>query len=497
MRSALSSSIRSSVARSFARFARARDGNVAITFGLAVLPIVLAVGAAVDYSRANSVQTSLQTALDATALMLSRNAASLSSTDLQSKADSYFKAMFTRSDVNNVNVSASYSTSNGSNVVVNASVQMPNTFMSIAGPSFASTTISGSSTTTWGSTRLRVALVLDNTDSMGQYGKMTALKSATKNLLTTLQSAASTPDDVYVSIIPFVKDVNLGTSYTSNWIYWGTSAQDTSLTDNTSWDATNGSCSRGSSFTTRSNCVAYPVCSNSWYTNRGNCQSSGSTWYTSAGTWTPAAHSTWNGCVVDRGYPASPSTLSGKSGPDTTNNYDTNAASPDVTKPQSLYAAEQYSSCPQASLPLSNNWTAMNTLVTNMVSAGNTNQAIGLQAAWMSLVGGGPFTVPAKDPNYTYQQIIILLTDGLNTQNRWYTDQTSIDTRQQMTCNNIKAANITLYTIQVNTDGDPTSTLLQNCASSSDKFFLSTSASGIATAFNQIGTALTQLRVAK
>ena len=46
-----------------------------------------------------------------------------------------------------------------------------------------------------------------------------------------------------------------------------------------------------------------------------------------------------------------------------------------------------------------------------------------LQLGWMSLVGGGPFpTPPAKDPNYKYQQVIILLTDGLNTQDRWYTE---------------------------------------------------------------------------
>ena len=66
-----------------------------------------------------------------------------------------------------------------------------------------------------------------------------------------------------------------------------------------------------------------------------------------------------------------------------------------------------------------------------------------------------------------------------------------------MTCDNIKAAGITLYTIQVNTGGDPTSTLLQNCASDSSKFFLLTSASAIVTTFNQIGTALSNLRVAK
>ena len=68
-------------------------------------------------------------------------------------------------------------------------------------------------------------------------------------------------------------------------------------------------------------------------------------------------------------------------------------------------------------------------------------------------------TPPSMDSNYTYQKVIILLTDGLNTENRWYTDQTSIDARQQLTCTAVKAAGITVYTVQVNTGGDPTSTL--------------------------------------
>ena len=77
---------------------------------------------------------------------------------------------------------------------------------------------------------------------------------------------------------------------------------------------------------------------------------------------------------------------------------------------------------------LNYNWTAMNSLVNNMSPNGNTNQAIGLQLGWLSLVGGGPFTGRPMDPNYTYTQVIILLTDGLNTQDRWYSDgQSSID----------------------------------------------------------------------
>jgi hypothetical protein len=112
-----------------------------------------------------------------------------------------------------------------------------------------------------------------------------------------------------------------------------------------------------------------------------------------------------------------------------------------------------------------------------------------------------PFTIPAMDSNYKYQQVIILLTDGLNTQDRWYTTQSSIDTRQQKTCDNFKAASTdtiknVIYAVQVNTGGDPTSTLLQNCASDSSKFFLLTSSQEIVTTFNQIGNALSNLRLA-
>lgn len=114
---------------------------------------------------------------------------------------------------------------------------------------------------------------------------------------------------------------------------------------------------------------------------------------------------------------------------------------------------------------------------------------------WQSLTAA-PFAIPAMDSHYQYIQAIILLSDGLNTEDRWYTSASSIDARQQTTCDNIKAAGITIYAVQVNTGGDPTSTLLQSCASDPGKFFLLTSATQIVTTFNQIGTALSNLRLA-
>jgi hypothetical protein len=294
---------------------------------------------------------------------------------------------------------------------------------------------------------------------MADAGKIGALKTATKNLLTQLQTAATQNGDVYVSIIPFSKDVNVDpVNYNANWIDW------------TDWNASNGQFCK----------------------KNGNCSSS----QNGNAVWTPNDHNTWNGCVVDRGNSSSPNSA----------NYDENVSAPVVGTTASMFAAEQYGSCSQPAMPLSYNWSTMATLVDNLSPNGNTNQGIGLAHGWMSLVGGGPYpTPPAKDPNYTYQTIIILLTDGLNTQNRWYADQASIDARQKTTCDNIYAAGITLYTIQVNTGGDPTSTLLQNCAGDptkskypdTSKFYLLTSANDMVATFSQIGTQLSKLRVAR
>ena len=75
-------------------------------------------------------------------------------------------------------------------------------------------------------TKLRVALVLDNTGSMNQTdgtgtSKISALKTATHQLLTQLQNAAINPGDVQVSLIPFSLDVNTGTGNVgATWIDW-------------------------------------------------------------------------------------------------------------------------------------------------------------------------------------------------------------------------------------------------------------------------------------
>jgi Flp pilus assembly protein TadG len=430
------------------------EGNVAIIFAFSLFPIIGLTGAAIDYSRAGAIKADMQSALDATALMVSKTAATSTSSQLQAAAVAYFQSLFTSPVATTPVITVAYTTAGGSSVTVSGATSYKTNFVEILGVKTLG--ISSSSTVNWGSSRLRVALALDNTGSMADNGKITALKTATLSLLTQLKSAAINNGDVYVSIVPFEKDVNLGAAnYSSVWIDWA------------DWNAANGSCSKDTSWKT--------------YNPKSACASAG-------GSWTADNHNTWNGCVTDRGNTNAPNSA----------NYDTNVVAPTTSITATLLPAEQDPYCPQPVMALSYNWTGMTTLVNNMSPNGNTNQAIGLALGWMSLTGGGAFgTAPAMDPNYTYSQVIILLTDGLNTQDRWYTSQTSIDAREQLTCNNAKAAGITIYAIQVNTSGDPTSALLQTCASDAKKFFLLTSASQIVTTFNQIGTNLSNLRIAK
>lgn len=431
-------------------FAKADRGSVMITFALALVPMVALIGASVDYSRASAIRTAMQAAVDSTALAISSAAATQTDTQLQNSAQTFFNALFTRTDISNIAVTTVYTTTGGSQLQITSTGQMPTSFMGIMG--FKTIKITASSTSTWGNTRLRVALVLDNTGSMSSAGKLTALKTATKNLLAQLKTAAVKDGDVYVSIIPFSKDISVDpvTNYTQSWIDW------------TDWNVDNGSCSKNNQ-NTKSGCL-----------NKN-------------GTWTPNDHSTWNGCITDRGNSNAPSS----------DNYDTNVAPTVNGVAASQFPAEQFASCTQPVMGLNYNWTTMNTLVDGMVAVGNTNQGIGLAWGWLSLDGGGPFTVPAMDKNYTYSKVIILLTDGLNTENRWYTSQNSIDNREKTTCANIKAAGITLYTVQVNTGNDPTSTLLKNCASGTENFHILTSANDIITTFAQIGETLSKLRIAR
>jgi len=93
------------------RFIDCRKGSVAPMLALAALPLFGFVGAAVDFSRAASVRTSMQTALDATVLMLAKDTQTQSDEQFSASFTSYFNSNFSHPDISNLNVTASKSSS--------------------------------------------------------------------------------------------------------------------------------------------------------------------------------------------------------------------------------------------------------------------------------------------------------------------------------------------------------------------------------------------------
>jgi len=554
------------------RAASDKRGNVAVIFAFVLIPLLGLVGAAVDYTRANAARTALQTALDSTALMISKDIASIPQSQIQSRAQQYFNALYTNTSapIPSIQVTYTPNSGSGSTVVVTGNGSMQTDFLKVLGSSLNQLQIGASSTTTWGQTKLRVALVLDNTGSMSASGKIGALRTAATNLVNTLSATATSPGDVMFSLVPFMKDVNMGSSnYSASWIDWTDwqnpptqqSAWSYSLPTNWSFVGPGTPCPFGSSPYNFGCLSASPNSSSSassiptngkicpgpdsklhkfyngcWDSVQNgtstctgkncscstgtvcSCTGSGSsktcTTNTYSHTWTSNAKSTWTGCFSDR-----------------TQDYDTTSTTPSSGNVATLFPADQLyensepycatnNSPPlQPIMPMTSDFATMKTNIAAMQPTGGTNQSVGLAWGWMSLLQTAPLNAPAEDSNYVYNRIIILLSDGLNTENRWpsYGDGNTqsfacgsstygcIDLRQKALCDNIKSvkdpktgkAMYTIYTIQVNTGGDPTSTILQYCASDSSKFAMLTTSSQIISTFNNIGAQLSALRISQ
>ncbi|WP_146686379.1 TadE/TadG family type IV pilus assembly protein [Bradyrhizobium canariense] len=658
----LGSSILRHVREAARRFVGANEGNIAVIFTIAAIPIISFVGAAIDYSRANSARTSMQAALDSTALMLSKDLSSnvITTDQIGAKAQTYFAALYTNPDAKSVSVVATYTANNGNlgnTVTISGSGSVNTDFMKIAG--YPTIPFSTSTTSAWGNVKMRVALALDNTGSMKDNGKITALRNAvagTGGLIDQLSGLAKTDGDVYISVVPFAKVVNVGASNAgATWIdqtdwlnpptaqpnnnvggtryeamlpaYWhalGPGTKCPFTTSNSGFTCTSGPTSTSNAstipssgtysgyicpsvdanshtlyngcwdseptnqtetFCSGSSSCSCPTTSSGAAVNGCTCSGSGSskscTGYTYVHNWTqpgpndstdnsnqprvnayvgflnhrwtasnwgtPVSKkdannvsipwqtldasldsnvtqnavqnnyigastnpiSTWTGCVTDR-----------------TQSFDTRGDAPTQNITATLFPANQYyenstaycnpnsSTSLEPIMPLTYTWSSLKAAVNAMQPTGGTNQAIGLAWAWQTLLTTGPVPAPAEDSNTTYNRVIIILSDGLNTEDRWPAygngssqTGTDIDNRQALLCQNLKSQidpttngpMYTIYAIQVDTStpADPTSTVLQNCASSPDKFFMLTSSGQIATTFTTIGTALSELRVAR
>jgi len=536
-------------------FLKARRGNVAMMFAITLVPLMIGAGAGLDYARAMLVRQQMSEALDSAALAVG-STTGLDQAAAQALAQKYFDANYTvdKTEYGAPVIQPPVYDAKGS-ISLTATNTMPTILIKLAG--FTNIPLSTTSSVVWGQTKLWVSLVLDNSGSMCQpdgqpcfndsntLSKIYQLKDATKTMLNSLKGVAATPGDVRVALVPFNREVNIGTALVgASWIFWGFWEQEPpDLTYNNTVDlyGPNDNCP----FSVGSNgygCVGaggipasglicpgsdngsinknrksryYNGCYTSEPTgatqqvfngkgaatcsNHQNCTctaaSNGNPKHCDANlykhVWTPNPHSTWTGCITDReqDYDISNTAPSGSGTSGFPADNPTNSSSSTECMDGSVASLEY-------------DWSDLTTRVDKMQASGSTNQAIGVAHGWEMLTPGGAYGTPALPDNTS--RYIILFSDGLNTQNRWWGDghtegtpeDDKIDDRMDKVCSAAKADGVIIFTVYVHTGtGAAQSDPLQNCASDSSKYYNLTSSSQIAAAFADITKKITNVRV--
>ena len=237
------------VLRLLCRLSGRRDGNVAVFFGLAVIPIIIGAGMALDLARIYMVKIRLGAALDAAALAVgseTNQTADQLAADLQHYFTANYPATALGTDVSVTPVPADASLT-ATTVNYSATATVPMTFMRLTGMLPGLQPINSVTVTVTAQTKkttgLEVAVVLDNTGSMlcgpsdgapnysdatcrtgvvqsdtscsssSNTSRICTLIAASTAFVNTLTSAITSTQQLYIAIVPYVTTVNVGTAF--------------------------------------------------------------------------------------------------------------------------------------------------------------------------------------------------------------------------------------------------------------------------------------------
>lgn len=174
----------------------------------------------------------------------------------------------------------------------------------------------------------------------------------------------------------------------------------------------------------------------------------------------------WSGCVTDRNRP-----------------LDIKADSPSGD----AYTWYPAVNCSLAQLmPLTDKWSELEARIDSLNAAGMTNLTIGMAWGFNMLTPKAPLSTASEEDKPT--RYMIVLTDGMNTRNRWSSDPVQIDARSRQICVNLKAANIKVYTVRVVNGNEA---LLRECATNPSMYYNIMSASELNAVFEKIAKQMT------
>ena len=204
-------------------FGRSDRGNIAVLFAIAVVPVISFVGAAVDYTRANTARTSMQSAMEDGVLDAGQGFAGRHHQHLADHAEG--RGLF-QSPLYQPRCQVGHGERDlygrcRQRLKDRDQRRRQDRHQLHETGRHPGHQLQHQCHFGLGNVRMRVAMALDVTGSMKDDGKMGAMQTAAKSLIDQLSPLAKNPGDIYISVVPFAKDVNLGTSYRNEtWIDW-------------------------------------------------------------------------------------------------------------------------------------------------------------------------------------------------------------------------------------------------------------------------------------
>lgn len=502
--------------------ARADGGNVAMLFAMALLPIVLGVGAAVDYGRANEVRTRLQAALDATALMLAHDLGTLDDDQIRQRAEQIFAVNFR--PAKGVLAGPLDLAVTGDDIALTATAAVDTTFMGLAG--ISTLDVGALSEVMRANDSFEVVLVLDNTGSMAG-AKINALKAATEDLVNILFGNFETHPQLKMALVPFSNAVNVGT-HNAGAAWMDAKAQNPIHAELFDTAFKTAGLTRFDLYDRIKN-VDWPGCVEARkypydVTDEPASASLPETLFVpyfhpdepgSAGK----ANSTYQNSYLDDGVSSSAS--------DETKQRNSAKYAKGVSAKQSGSSSyglgPAYGCTAKPILPLTDTKKSVLDAAAGMQANGYTNIAEGLMWGWRVISPGAPFTEAKPYGTEDHQKIIILLTDGKNqlngasnfnksmysaygyvgsgrlgtTSSSTSTIQKRMDARTAEACANVKAKGIKVFTITFQVGDSATEKLMRECASDPTMYFDSPNTATLSTVFKTIASKITQLRLSR
>jgi Putative Flp pilus-assembly TadE/G-like len=189
------------------QFLHYMHGNVTMTFAVGAVPLIAAVGAAIDYSDAQEQRGVVQSALDRASLGAGQLVGLVPADDVRAKARTLYQSgVGGRLSVPPpVNVSLA-----DGKVSLGTELRVPTRFLRLIGLDQFVFNLHGEAAT--GAMTYEVALVLDNSGSMAG-SRIQTLRQAASDLTRSLFAANRlnpSPDPVRIAVVPFAGAVNVG-----------------------------------------------------------------------------------------------------------------------------------------------------------------------------------------------------------------------------------------------------------------------------------------------